>query len=119
MPDFGSLVPWSTYSTDPVLLLHAEGHRVLECERDTKGLRTQVKNLKSNLGESLCTRSVHNAEHLEVQRKQEQGRHSFLMGINEITMCMYTVKPYDILQVRSTLVKFVYYIMEYIPYAIS
>jgi len=29
------------------------------------------------------------------------------------------VKPYDLLQVRSTLVQFVYYIMEYIPCAVS
>jgi len=41
------------------------------------------------------------------------------MGINKITLCVYTVKPYDILQVRSSLVKCAYYTMKYIPYAIS
>jgi hypothetical protein len=52
------------------------------------------------------------------ENRSREG-HSFLMGINEITLYVHTVKPYDILQVSSTLVKFVYYIMKYIPYAIS
>jgi len=43
MPNFSILVPWSTYSIDPLLSLLAEGHRVLEYEWDTKKLRTQVK----------------------------------------------------------------------------
>jgi len=38
------------------------------------------------------------------ENRSREG-HSFLMGINEIMLCMYTVKPYDLLQVRSTLVK--------------
>jgi len=52
------------------------------------------------------------------ENRSREG-HNFLMGINEITLCTYTVKRYNILQVRSTLVQFVYYIMEYIPCAIS
>jgi hypothetical protein len=44
MPDFSSLAAWSMYSTEPLLSLHAEGHRVLECELDTKGLGIKVKN---------------------------------------------------------------------------
>jgi len=40
MPNFSILALWSTYSTDPLLSLLANGHRVLECEWDTKELRT-------------------------------------------------------------------------------
>jgi hypothetical protein len=43
MPNFSILALWSTYSTDPLLSLLANGHRVLECEWDTKELRTKKK----------------------------------------------------------------------------